>query len=597
MPTTEVSWESILKSSLGLQRLLPGSHEATLALYGNEGLYRFIWYRLPLADCKLERFSLSMAVGERHGLVLSLRGRTRTADAEVVGYFHAVWRSYYDVPLSKGRVTRFFTPRPKAIYILVPTNVVSSTEYILDPLSKGGSSRVLFLDQPSIPRLLAGVHGSLSTAVSRAQSVTSRVGLNMGGFNRYRVPRVNPLVVTQSYTNDEFRPNFSTSSVGLKVVLTRSFAGTRTPNFGTLKKGQLPVNNYNLSLVKITDGPSASLLDRTDGFFIHSYYGNSAFTAFDPPTPKPGIVGLRNKTVNTLIRRAGSDIQINLAQDIAQFSQIVQLIGGNARLIAWSLSALRQGNWNSAVTILAKGDPRRADRMQRNRPIESSLASRWLEIQYGWKILLNEIDSAMKLAAYRIVNKPPVRLVRASSTEERDYPFSFRPMFDSKAPLVTASQRQTHVNKIVLKYQLESEVIAYFAQLGFTNPVLLAHEILPWSFVGDWFLPLGPYLSALSAWHGMRFVDGSETDFLREFTDVTFDVKYYEAIPFQIPANKRFQSVYRREYVSHKRVRLNSFPFMDLPRFKSPVNDKVGDAVTRAISAVSLVVQAFAGKR
>lgn len=47
------------------------------------------------------------------------------------------------------------------------------------------------------------------------------------------------------------------------------------------------------------------------------------------------------------------------------------------------------------------------------------------------------------------------------------------------------------------------------SQLGLVNPLSLAWEVVPWSFVVDWFVPVGPVLQALSAPAGLIFVDGS----------------------------------------------------------------------------------------
>lgn len=46
-------------------------------------------------------------------------------------------------------------------------------------------------------------------------------------------------------------------------------------------------------------------------------------------------------------------------------------------------------------------------------------------------------------------------------------------------------------------------------QLGLLNPASLAWELVPFSFVIDWALPIGPVLQALTAPAGLRFVNGS----------------------------------------------------------------------------------------
>jgi hypothetical protein len=47
------------------------------------------------------------------------------------------------------------------------------------------------------------------------------------------------------------------------------------------------------------------------------------------------------------------------------------------------------------------------------------------------------------------------------------------------------------------------------SELGFTNPLSLAWEVLPFSFVVDWSLPIGEYFNLLDADHGWSFRGGS----------------------------------------------------------------------------------------
>jgi len=46
-------------------------------------------------------------------------------------------------------------------------------------------------------------------------------------------------------------------------------------------------------------------------------------------------------------------------------------------------------------------------------------------------------------------------------------------------------------------------------RLGLLNPVSLAWELVSWSFVVDWVVPIGPMFQALTAPAGLSFVDGT----------------------------------------------------------------------------------------
>lgn len=48
-------------------------------------------------------------------------------------------------------------------------------------------------------------------------------------------------------------------------------------------------------------------------------------------------------------------------------------------------------------------------------------------------------------------------------------------------------------------------------QLGLINPLSVAWELVPFSFVVDWFLPIGKYISSLSDFAGVKFTDAHYT--------------------------------------------------------------------------------------
>lgn len=43
-----------------------------------------------------------------------------------------------------------------------------------------------------------------------------------------------------------------------------------------------------------------------------------------------------------------------------------------------------------------------------------------------------------------------------------------------------------------------------FQQIGLTNPLLLGWELIPFSFVADWFIQVGDYLETLDALIGVK---------------------------------------------------------------------------------------------
>jgi len=154
-------------------------------------------------------------------------------------------------------------------------------------------------------------------------------------------------------------------------------------------------------------------------------------------------------------------------------------------------------------------------------------------------------------------------------------------------------QTQTTV-RMVLRYKVASAGVSFLAQTGFTNPLNLGWELLPFSFVVDWFVGIGPYLEARSAWDGLTFVDGSQTTFTRQIVASSIsgqrfaeDSHYYFLV----------SGVYRRTDVKLDRVKLTTFPILSSPTLGSGLtsyNSASGDTYyTRAVNAIALLQQTF----
>jgi hypothetical protein len=138
--------------------------------------------------------------------------------------------------------------------------------------------------------------------------------------------------------------------------------------------------------------------------------------------------------------------------------------------------------------------------------------------------------------------------------------------------------------KYVLRYKIDDKLKAFLAQTGFTNPVNLVWEIIPFSFVVDWFIPIGPYLETLSSWDGLVFLDGSKTNFTRGTVLSAVDA----SLTFS-GINWEHHGRFRRQTILLDRTKLTSFPTAKMPSgFKNGLA-----SVTHATNALALLRAAF----
>lgn len=138
--------------------------------------------------------------------------------------------------------------------------------------------------------------------------------------------------------------------------------------------------------------------------------------------------------------------------------------------------------------------------------------SGWLELQYGWRPLMSDVVSACSAADDSVRTEGGIFLVHSSKRiKER----AITGELVSCAGLVnlTLGSDVTSDCSVRLWYKLNNWYVAELSSLGLTNPFEIVWERIPYSFVVDWFLPVGNWLSALGGDFGYTFQYGCRSEF------------------------------------------------------------------------------------
>lgn len=225
---------------------------------------------------------------------------------------------------------------------------------------------------------------------------------------------------------------------------------------------------------------------RTGANWVSGYYATSM------PAPPNNMES--RAIIKARLKLKG--MKINLPQAFAERSQTVRLVEGNLRQLIGMVEGvhrLKPGRW-------LRKDMLRGD----------WLFDRWLELQYGWKPLLSDVLGACQhLAETELRADWPPCTVK-SVIREKDRVVT--PLTESVNILKFDLEKIEDVeHKAMIRLDFEPDLApqGLAAELGITNPLELAWELLPWSFVADWFIPVGDYLSSLDATVGWRFKGGS----------------------------------------------------------------------------------------
>lgn len=269
---------------------------------------------------------------------------------------------------------------------------------------------------------------------------------------------------------------------------------------------------------------------------------------------------------------------VNLAVAAGEGKQTLNLFLSTTGRLTNAARALRRGNMSAAAAALSSSGGRAKSFNARR-----SLAENWLELQYGWMPLLSDMYGTLQFVADSLYRVPRSKVTSSAKTSE-----SFFERVESDPSNRIDQWNWQHNVNYVLYFQ---ESMGHMpSQLGLTNPLAVAWELVPWSFVVDWFLPIGSAIENLDATVGLDFVKGCKTEFWRANSIRTLD-----GITKVFGNSKSvydWHLVQTLTKVACERSTLGGFPGPVLPSFRNPF--PAGDTGKKRIAnALALMSSAF----
>lgn len=278
--------------------------------------------------------------------------------------------------------------------------------------------------------------------------------------------------------------------------------------------------------------------------------------------------------------------QANLAVDLAERRQCADMLKKRIGTLIHSVQAIRKGYLFEAWRYMSP-KKRFPDGLKRTvRASKDNVANYWLEFQYGWKPLLSDIHGAAEQIARSYRDQVPYRFVGSAQCvkEAKDVFIQFATSTVSGNKWSElADYSYLERSKFVIEAVVDNATLQALSQTGITNPLLLAWELVPYSFVVDWFIPVGNYLEQLTYAQGLTFKTGTESKRRVGVADTRLKV-FSKAWP-----NMSFDKSPTRHVLLTSKTRsvLTSFPYQRLPSFQPHLG------VERALSGISLINQLF----
>lgn len=389
-------------------------------------------------------------------------------------------------------------------------------------------------------------------------------------------------------------------SVTAKRLLDRIESRTtvNTPNFRQFRRGEsglhredLPMNPFSYNL---------QVYNHAYGMVIEEFDSSrrgveEGVIALGENFEERGINSpIRDDLKNQALNKSLLDLKdkkVDLGVMFAERAQTGRLLVDSVTNFAEAYRAARRGNVAAALDALSGNSAaaaaiskRSGSAIKKVRNVRSSSSNVWLQLQYGWKPLLADVYNSAEALARQ--SDRPTRFRVSSSKSHR---WTLSEMETYQGLPVRRSETGIFTRKYVYVFSYSNEVNHSLSELGLTNPALIAWELLPFSFVADWFVGIGNYLDTLDATLGLAFEKGCVTDFER------FTVKYHGVGAGIAPATGRFVKhnfKASRKSVIVERAPLTGFPSPALPKF-----DFTPKSVSHGITFAALVSQKFKGLR
>ncbi len=273
---------------------------------------------------------------------------------------------------------------------------------------------------------------------------------------------------------------------------------------------------------------------------------------------------------------------INLGVAFAERNRTAKLVGDTAMNMVKAVRQLRHGNVSGAARALGLRNARGSGPKN---PSGKWVTGKWLELQYGWKPLLSDVYGASDALARRH-NSDWIITAKAMQSERVN--IKGKPIGGNREGASYGSASGAIGVFVRIDAVPQNDLLRSFASLGITNPLLIGWELVPFSFVVDWFLPVGSYLDSLDAMLGFGPQWYSSSELRRCRWDVSPRAVVYGTAGLINEYSGNYSGY--KEEIRLVRTAGTTVPLPSLPYTKDP------RSLGHMANGLSLLAQVFGGR-
>ena len=299
------------------------------------------------------------------------------------------------------------------------------------------------------------------------------------------------------------------TTAGTPRVRRRSFSGNRVLNYRQVRaeKGYLPTTSMTDLIVEADAVPTRREAYKAPGKVKQSELHNSTLGILLVPYPPSHLAD----EAWSKLRQKVLDQDFNAPVFLAEASKTVDMVFDRAHLLYRTYRAFKRGRFDQARMLLGITSSRR-------------LANNWLEYKYGWMPLLHDIHGGAKTLA-DMLYKPRQNYFFASAKSGDVW---------ARGGMTGTIQYKA---KVWCRVSVNTPSLQLGNKIGLLNPLTVAWELVPFSFVADWFVNIGDCIAEATAFSGLTVLDGGTL-----VTSDTVGVCIEEnPSPFTTPAKTTFK--------------------------------------------------------
>lgn len=265
----------------------------------------------------------------------------------------------------------------------------------------------------------------------------------------------------------------------------RSWSGEDTP--ASLRaKGQFNKNNaYSMDKLSMRQSPPGSVYHQ--GMFQWQTQAIRNLVDFVRPGA-PSFVPIAVHLSDVLEKWKSTEL--NLGVTLGEGKESLEMVGSRLLSIARGARSLRKGDLGGALRQFAPVP--RGDRVRAATALNQKDPSRaFLELHLGWSPLISDIYEGLNIPEPRPIGQK-IKSKRRLGTLPRGQ--------------ITVSNPDYLRFFTVKDHICQSRIVcaarnkpSWYQRFGLTNPAAIAWELVPLSFVVDYFLPIGDTIAALEA--------------------------------------------------------------------------------------------------